>query len=223
MATSQAKPYGNPKRDLQFVVATNEGSPASKKEMNQMIRQVYANAGLVEYVEKSLFWCGDRVIGTANGRYIAQNDRQIYVANGAFGTITNVSKQRYEILMDDYPESPFYMARSDAREKFELGYAVTCHRMQGSQANVIFTCLSDSFKSQLVCDISWLYTALTRAQSLQIVAGTQETVYDMCSRTKIMERNSFIPQWLTEECNGKATDCLVQDSSRYKRETTVGV
>ena len=207
-AVRGSRPYGNPLTDLQFVVATNSGSPASKQEMNELIRKVYAGADLVKYVEKSHFWKGDRVIGTSNGRHESITGRQIYAANGGFGIVTEVSGGKYLITMDDYPDHPFEITKGDAREKFELGYAVTCHRMQGSQAKVVFTVASNTFKSSMVCDRSWLYTALTRATDFQIVAGNQAAIDEMCSRTKIMDRISYIPQWLTEECNGKRTDCL---------------
>jgi exodeoxyribonuclease V alpha subunit len=197
--------------DFQVIVATNKETPASKDALNPLLQDVLNPNG-----QQALgkFRTGDKVICRTNGRHPGKDSgRELYAANGAFGLVTGFDSRSIFVRLEDYPDEPIAVPRGDMSSGFDLGYAVTCHRMQGSQAPIVFVCLSPTYKAKMVADRSWLYTAITRAQELAIVAGELDTVRDMCRRTKIMERVSFIPQWLTEYGdNGQAKDCTVQSS-----------
>ena len=212
----------DPVWDFQVIVATNKETPASKDELNPLLQDALNPCG-AQVTAK--FRIGDKVICKENSRYPGcRSGREMFAANGAFGSIKEQNERYVAILLEDYPQESIKVPKADLYSTFDLGYAVTCHRMQGSQAPIVFVCLSPTYKAKLVADRSWLYTAITRAQELAIVSGEIDTIREMCSRTTIMERVSFIPQWLTENGdNGQAKDCTIHGSVRQEGEAAVVV
>ncbi|WP_167767782.1 C-terminal helicase domain-containing protein [Bradyrhizobium frederickii] len=74
-----------------------------------------------------------------------------------------------------------------------LGYALTCHRAQGSEADYVIVALPPS----RLFDPSWLYTAITRARQQVVIVGQPETIRDgapaAVGRTSIAKWDSFGP------------------------------
>jgi exodeoxyribonuclease V alpha subunit len=96
---------------------------------------------------------GDPIVVTVN-RY------QHGLFNGLLGVVNDISGDRIQILFDgeiqprELPE--------EAEADVELAYAITCHKAQGSSAEVVMV-LVDS--SPLVTR-EWLYTSITRSRHL---------------------------------------------------------
>lgn len=118
---------------------------------------------------------GDKVVCTRNNHDIGIMNGATYhisdVTLGVDGKVTMVLDERICVTAHLEPfldrEVDFWRAR-DA-ETFEYGYALTCHKSQGSQWNdVIVFDESSAFPGS---QNRWLYTAVTRAaESLKVVA-----------------------------------------------------
>jgi exodeoxyribonuclease V alpha subunit len=72
-----------------------------------------------------------------------------------------------------------------------LGYALTCHRAQGSEADYVIVALPTS----RLLDPSWLYTAVTRARQQVIIVGQPETMQEALRRPYADERRTSGLQW----------------------------
>ena len=69
-------------------------------------------------------------------------------------------KVRHELFNPDLPKPDFKLLKET--QEFDFGYAITCHKSQGSQwGNTVIYDESWCFREQR---INWLYTAITRAQ-----------------------------------------------------------
>jgi exodeoxyribonuclease V alpha subunit len=80
----------------------------------------------------------------------------------------------------DGEEVPVYLSDLDAEEpRIDLGYAITVHKAQGSQfPRVIIpvTCAGGrNLMRSRILDMTWVYTAITRAEQEVILVGDPET------------------------------------------------
>lgn len=130
------------------------------------------------------FRVGDRIIFT-------RNDWDREVMNGSMGTIVEAlnappSTEEDEapvvgIALIDNVEVPILLTDVFNDSILDHGYAVTCHKAQGSQfPRVIVPVHSQvdmfgNLKSRIL-DLTWIYTALTRAECEVIFVGCEETI-----------------------------------------------
>lgn len=81
---------------------------------------------------------------------------------------------------------------------FDLAYAVTCHKLQGSEAPCVIVMIDDSPKARRVCSREWAYTAISRAKQLCILIGKMEALEWFSQRTVLEKRKTFLKELLTE-------------------------
>ena len=151
-------------------------SPRNDDQTNEAAAVKQLNADIVDLVnprskDDGKFKPGDRIICTKN---YAPND----IWNGTTGTVHSVERNGRMQVKLDYPcmpdgetEPQIYadITREMVRD-FELAYALSVHKSQGSQyRKVVFLVLHrDSF---MLLDRSLVYTAITRTQKECIVVG----------------------------------------------------
>jgi exodeoxyribonuclease V alpha subunit len=74
---------------------------------------------------------------------------------------------------------------------FDLGYAATCHKMQGSQERCIVTVLDDgAFNTS--CE--WFNTAESRMEKAVVNVGTFATIQKMVGNREIWKRKTFLKE-----------------------------
>jgi exodeoxyribonuclease V alpha subunit len=125
----------------------------------------------------------DRVIFT-------KNDWDRGVMNGDIGTLTAAFDEPDD-SPDDDPivgrtlvdgvDQPVFLSDVEWDDpRLELGYAITCHKAQGSQFPKVIVPIMNSLdaKGEITCpilDMTWIYTAITRAEHEVILVGHKKT------------------------------------------------
>jgi exodeoxyribonuclease V alpha subunit len=186
----------DPLIDIQVIVSTNSNSPASRDEVNKFL-QAKLNPEMKGL--HSHFKVMDKIICVSNSWLPNPDGRdlpKIFVANGSIGYVLKSEKKRITARMDDYPGMNILIPTGAGKGDFDLAYAITCHKMQGSQAPIVVTLLSDSYGAKQVMDRGWIYTAITRAQYLAVVLGSNQSFRAACARNYMEQRKSFVLTWL---------------------------
>lgn len=152
---------------------------------------------------------GDRVLHT-------RNDYERGVVNGDLGVIVEVgsedgmlvpegtaASQRDAVvrLVVEYPSdtkggAPRRIAytTTQAAEELILGYAMTCHKAQGSQAATVFVAVP---QRSPVLNRNWLYTAVTRGESEVVLFGASGTFLESLDLTPNEGRRTLLVERLS--------------------------
>ena len=103
---------------------------------------------------------GDKIINVQND-YYAKNKFTAGIFNGNIGVVKNIDIDANTIAVD-FQDIPGIMILPKKNWKdLELGYAITCHKAQGSQCKKVIVGLD--FGSFIQLSREWVYTAMTRA------------------------------------------------------------
>lgn len=103
---------------------------------------------------------GDKIINVQND-YYTKNKFTAGIFNGNIGVVKNIDIDANTIAVD-FQDIPGIMILPKKNWKdLELGYAITCHKAQGSQCKKVIVGLD--FGSFIQLSREWVYTAMTRA------------------------------------------------------------
>lgn len=206
----------DPVWDIQVVVAVNQKSDLSRENINKgMQRLLNPNGQEIKGTPKK-FRMNDKVICTSNcilplieGGYKVQvspgefsggsggsddaEEKYVgdFVANGEIGEIVAWDEEEKEFHVSfDLPER--VVAVPVKSLDFELAYAVTVHKCQGSSARIVIV-IADSYKgADFICSREWHYTAWSRAEELCITIGRIATIHKQCREVKLDQRKTFL-------------------------------
>jgi exodeoxyribonuclease-5/exodeoxyribonuclease V alpha subunit len=130
-----------------------------------------------------------------------------FVANGDIGRVLAVAP-KLTVASFTLPDRTFKIPMgapnaSDDRDDesgtgcgFSLAYAVTTHKMQGSEAPVIIAMIDDYPGAMRVASREWWYTAISRAQKLCILIGRRDVLERQCRRKTLDRRKTFLKELL---------------------------
>ncbi len=200
-ATRLPKNMGIPSDQIQVLSPTKKGG-AGTVELNRLLQEAL-NPSAPNRRERKFgdftFREGDRVMQIRNNYDILwKKDNGTIGAgifNGDVGTILSIDPESelVTILFDDRT------AAYDFTELNELepAYAMTVHKSQGSEYPAVV--LSAWNGSAFLLSRSVLYTAITRARSILIIVGREETVAAMTQNAKIGRRYTGLKLRLQEK------------------------
>jgi exodeoxyribonuclease V alpha subunit len=151
--------------DVMVVTPVNNG-PCGVAGLNHRLHDEYLRTRDLQELRGPLgdrFSPGEPLLHTVN-------NYQRALFNGSLGTVRRIDReQRSLIAVFDTEEHAF--AAEDLVD-LSLGYVLTCHRAQGSEADHVIVALPES----RLLDPSWLYTAVTRARRSVVIVGQAETM-----------------------------------------------
>ena len=121
-----------------------------------------------------------------------RNDYSRGLFNGLLGTVAAVDPEARTVKakFDGYDE-PHELATPDLID-LQLAYAITCHRGQGSEAQVVIIPL---YRTRLL-DRSWLYTAVTRAKRQVVLIGSRDVLVEGLAVRPTAERRCVGFEWI---------------------------
>jgi ATP-dependent exoDNAse (exonuclease V) alpha subunit len=125
--------------------------------LNRAVRDIYKEGWWPEpYKTKTVFGHSDRIIRNKNWYRGFGENREMVLSNGSIGFVCNSTKGRKYFFPDS--EKPIWAI--DDEENFELAYAITVHRAQGSEFDHVFVVIPEK---RALLNRELVYTALTRS------------------------------------------------------------
>ena len=202
----------DPVWDCQVIVAVNKKSPLSRVILNQRLQAELNPHG--KQARGSPFRAGDKIVCLKNGflplvdgndgTAEATEDGKVFVANGELGRVQDVF-EKLTVAEFSGPKRVVKIPRgtdgdgdSDTGCQFDLGYAVTCHKMQGSECPVVLVALDEYPGARMVCGREWLYTAISRAKKACLLVGKVSTAKSMCLRVALEKRKTLLTELLSQ-------------------------
>ncbi len=81
---------------------------------------------------------------------------------------------------------------------FDLAYAISVHKSQGSESSCVLLMIDDSGSAKRVCSREWYYTGISRAKRLCILIGDRKVLDKHCRKVNILKRKTFLVELIKE-------------------------
>lgn len=201
-------------QNIQVMTPTKKGILGTK-ELNKKLQEVL-NPNTNNLPEKSnsgaIYRAGDRIMQIKNN-YDMYWERDIKleelneqkeigsgVFNGEIGTIEKINEHEklVQIRFDD--EKTAWYAFSEL-DQIEHSYAITIHKAQGSEYDVVIIVIPQSAPMLLTRNL--LYTGITRAKKLLIIIGNDRIIDYMIKNVDSKKRNTGLEYKLKQLKKGE--------------------
>ena len=128
---------------------------------------------------KTTYRKGDKVIQVSN-------DYTKMVMNGDMGVVHSVNSEdgEMEIIFDNR----FVKYEDEEISNIKLGYALTVHKAQGAESDIVVIPIDTSFSIMLQRNL--IYTAVTRAKKICVLVGSKEALARAIENNEIRRRNT---------------------------------
>jgi len=171
---------------LQVLVPMYRGQ-AGIDQINQMVQEKFNPEPFLLKKEKSAFKRLDKVMQT-------KNDYNKQVFNGDLGTIEDYNARDKLLLVNFDGWIVEYAA--DELDELILSYAVSVHKSQGSEYDIVVLSLLPAHARMLSREL--FYTAITRARKKLILLSDENTVARACANSQPTLRKTLLPLRLRE-------------------------
>lgn len=169
-----------------MIVTPTKGRDAGVRELNTNLHLRFVSGGNVPCVHgfrHESFSVGEPVM-------FLRNDYKRGLSNGLLGQVEAFNEQGgLSVKFDGQPKSE----ELSAADLLDLtpAYAITCHKMQGSQVPVVVVPL---YKTGLL-DPSWIYTAISRAVEQCVFVGPVEMLKEGLSQPCVADQRLVGFEW----------------------------
>ena len=193
LCTGRLQKFGNYDffKDIQVLTPTKKGKLGTKELNVELQMALNENKKVEKKHGERTFRIGDRVMQVKNNYDIywekAGKENGTGIFNGELGLISKIDDvtKQVEVQFDD-KKTAWY--EYNELEQLEHSYAITIHKSQGSEFDVVIMCLPPAAPMLLTRNL--LYTGITRAKKLLIVLSTKNTVEYMIQNTETKKRNT---------------------------------
>ncbi len=156
---------------------------ALQNALNPDTNLVYHYDGLFE------FRINDRVIHV-------KNNKNLGVKNGDLGTVCEIKDGEYLKVQFDFLDEPVTYTENDL-EELKLAYAITVHKSQGSEADVVIMPFVNSTKHKRMLKNNLIYTGITRAKKKFYGLGSFATLKNQSILLETDNRISLLGHFLS--------------------------
>lgn len=196
LCKDRLKNYGDYEffKNIQVISPTKRGMIGTR-ELNKYLQQeLNPKENKKEKVSGNItFRQGDRVMQVKNNYDIYWEKREPEfeygsgIFNGEFGTILDINEEEKQIEVK-YDDGKIAWYAYQDLEELEHSYAITVHKSQGSEFDVVILPITAS--SPMLLTRNLLYTAITRARKLLIVIGSNKIIENMIANFDNKKRNT---------------------------------
>lgn len=191
---------------IQVLCAVNDRSPMCRKNLNKALQPIINPDG--QKFDDVPFRINDKVMAIDRNKFrpdfFNPDDPEYhhYIANGEIGRVFNVSlgknshgkrNKMADAVGVDFQSRTVMFPRSEWKY-LTLAFAITTHKSQGSGWPVVISMIDDYGGSNFVCDRSFHYTAISRAEKLCVTIGKKLTMQRHCRRVGIIHRQTFLKE-----------------------------
>ncbi len=113
------------------------------------------------------------------------------IFNGELGRISNIDFEGKQVEVDFDDKKTAWYAFSEL-EELEHAYAITIHKAQGSEFDVVILAIPQS--SNMLLTRNLLYTGIKRAKKLLIVIGSNRLINFMINNSESKKRNTGLKE-----------------------------
>lgn len=198
LTTGRLQKFGNYDfyQNMQVLTPTKKGALGTK-ELNKTLQNSINPENSKKKEKKfgdTVFREGDRVMQTKNNYDIfwerdinGKYENSTGVFNGEIGRIEKIdlTERQVKVIFDDGKNVWYQFSELD---QLELAYAITIHKSQGSEFDVVLIAVPQTAPMLLTRNL--LYTAITRAKKLLIIIGTNRVIEFMIQNVDSKERNT---------------------------------
>lgn len=199
LSKERLKKYGDYEffNNIQVLTPTKKGMIGTK-DLNKSLQQSINPK--IENIEEKIygnieFRTGDRVMQIKNNYDIYWEkkidkdkfERGTGAFNGELGRIKKIDTEEKQIKVEFDDGKDVWYAFSEL-DQLEHAYAITIHKAQGSEFDVVILVVPQS--SSMLLTRNLLYTGITRAKKLLIVIGNNNLIEFMINNIDVKKRNT---------------------------------
>ena len=184
------------------VIAPSRKGEVGTEALNRRLQEVLNPAGegkIEHHFRETIFREGDRVMQIRNNYDLewTQNNgvEGTGVFNGDIGTVLEIRGHDSCMIVRFDDKTVRYDL--NLLEDLEPAYAVTVHKSQGSEYSIVVMPVSDRTPPMLLSR-NLLYTAVTRAQTMVILVGSEAAIRRMVANNRQTRRYTGLTQALRE-------------------------
>lgn len=158
-------------------------------------KQIVAKGGIdKEYFLRE----NDKVICLSNNYGMPSTDGdKVDIFNGWTGKIESIDidEERAVVYFPLIDKSVIFLSLKDFVNNVALGYAITCHKMQGASAKVIIGVIDFSTPPGMLTK-ELLYTLITRAEKMCVLVGQNTAINKAINNSGISDKKTFLKEML---------------------------
>jgi len=162
--------------DIQIIMPMKNGIIGSNSINRRLVKYIRGKSKIFNQD----FYVNDRVIQV-------ENNYKKGVYNGEIGIVERIEydDKNIEVIVNFNGFKVKY--KNDELNEIELAYAITAHKFQGSESNVVIFVISEEHKNMLNKNL--VYVAVTRAKEKVIIIGSRD-VFNRSVQVEIKKRNT---------------------------------
>lgn len=190
-------------KEVQIIVPMKERGDACVYNLNKLAQKIYnpSNDNKNEIVigtkeSQYILREGDKVLNTKNNyKTVNEDGYEAPIFNGQIGIITDINIADGIISVKfPYVNKRDILLPREAWSSLILGYACTCHKLQGDSSKYVIIGLD--YSSYKLLSKQWVYTAITRAEQYCVLCAENNALRYAINQDKVGQKNTFLKEFL---------------------------
>lgn len=188
--------------ELQVVVPMKSRGSSCTYELNSRLQEIYnpktncKNDVKISIAKDKYYMLreGDKIINVKNNYNTCDTEgKQTYIFNGDSGIIREIDEEE-GVMIIEFQRTGDVVVPKTAWHNIELGYAITCHKSQGSEYHTVIVGIDYSaFK---LLSKEWVYTAITRGKKNCILCAENGALRYAIGTSNVSTKRTFLKDFL---------------------------